>query len=102
MSEDEFAFAEPFRPRPPGPFERAYRRFTAGRFRRAKEAAFFGLPGLATLVAAYELNLHAFLNDPLALLLGSCGVLVIGFGLLPPHERPPPPAPHPKSKRGRR
>lgn len=99
MDDDEFAFAAPLRRTPPGPIERAYRRLTAGRFRRAREAAFFGVPGVLVVVLAYELNLHGWLNDPLSLMFGFCGVLCAGFGLLPPHDPPKPPAPNPRSKR---
>lgn len=103
MSDDEFAFAAPLRRTPPGPLERAYRRLAGRRFRRLREAAFFGVPGALVVVAVYELNVHSWLNDPLSLMFGLCGILCAGFGLLPPLDPPKgPPTTNPRSKRGRR
>lgn len=100
--DEEFAFAEPLRPTPPGPLQKAHAWASRGRFARVKEALLFGVPGALLALAAFELNLHQWLNDPLALLLGFCGLIVIGFGLLPPIRRPKPEPINPKSKRGQR
>ena len=89
MTDDEFAFAEPLRPTRPGPLERAYRRFSTGRFRRRRERLFFGVPGLPIVAGAFALNVRGWLNDPLALMLGLVGLCVFGFGLLPPHQPRP-------------
>ena len=102
MDDEEMPFAAPFRRGRPGPFERAHAWATRGRHVRLKEAAFFMVPGALVALLAWELNVHAWLRDPLALLLGFCGVLYGGFGLLPPVRREAPPAPNPKSRRGQR
>lgn len=99
--DEEFAFAEPLRPAPPGPLQKAHAWANRGRFARVKEVLLFGVPGALLTLAAFELNLHHWLNDPLALMLGFCGVLIIGFGLLPPIRRPAAEPVNPKSKRGK-
>ena len=96
------ALAAPLRRGPPGTFERAHAWATRGRYARLKEAAFFLVPGAIVVILAWGLNVHAWLRDPFALLLGFCGVLYGGFGLLPPIHQEEPPAPNPKSRRGRR
>ena len=100
--DDEFAFAEPPRPTRPGPLQKAHAWATRGRFARVKELLLFAVPGIVVVFAAFELNVHRWLNDPLSLLLGFCGVLTIGFGLLPPLPPTPPRATNPRSKRPQR
>lgn len=102
MGDDEFAFAEPLRPMRPGLVQKAYAWARRGRFARAKEIMLFGAPGALLIWAAYVLNARAWLSDPLSLMLGLCGVLCAGFGLLPPVQRPEPVKTNPKSKRGLR
>lgn len=100
--DEEFAFAEPLRPTPPGPLQRAHAWASRGRFARVKEFLLFGVPGALLAIAAFEMNLHHWLSDPLALMLGLCGLMIVGFGLLPPIRRPPSEPVNPKSKRGKR
>lgn len=100
--EDEFAFAEPLRPMRPGPLQKAHAWASRGRFARVKEFLLFGVPGALLVLTAIELNRHGWLNDPLSLMLGFCGVLVVAFGLLPPIQRPKPAPANPKSKRAQR
>lgn len=97
--DDEFAFAEPLRATRPGPLQKAHAWASRGRFARVKEFLLFAVPGALLALLAFELNIHRWLNDPLALLLGFCGVLAIGFGLLPPIHRPAPKPVNPRSKR---
>lgn len=97
--EDEFAFAEPLRPIRPGRLQRAHAWASRGRFARAKEFLFFAVPGSLAVLSAFELNIHRWLSDPLALLLGLCGALAIGFGMLPPIQSPTPKLVNPRSKR---
>lgn len=100
--EEEFAFAEPMRPTRPGPLQKAHAWASRGRFARAKELLLFGVPGVLLVLAAFELNTYHWLNDPLALMLGLCGLLVAGFGFLPPIRRPGPEPVNPRSKRAKR